>query len=85
MHPALANMRIKLLDERYKFDAEELNVDTLLDYAITASNTARDVGPFDPAFKYFTQQSIDFLNAADAIETLASVGRSYDPNMTMTP
>lgn len=85
MHPTLANMRIKLFNEKYKFDAEELNVDTLLDYAITASNTARDVGPFDPAFQYFTQQSIDFLNVADAIETLASVGLSYDPNMTMAP
>lgn len=51
-----------------RYNIESISVDECLLLAIQAGETAKDIGPFDPAYTYFTTQAFDFENLALYIE-----------------
>ncbi len=46
----------------------QLSADEALKMALDCEQTAKDCGPFDPAYSHFIQKSLDWLTAATLIE-----------------
>lgn len=66
----LLQSKIERLVRQYGFKQDELNSDTLLQFAICAEQTCEDIGPFDNAFTHFKQQQLDFEAMAEYFEKI---------------
>ena len=66
----LFQIKIERLVRQYGFKPEELKSTTLLEFALAAEQTSKDVGPFDPAFMHFKQQQLDFEAMAEYFEKM---------------
>lgn len=64
----LTQLKLDRILKLYGFNEAELTPDELLEFAICAEQTCKDVGPFDPAFSHFKQQQLDFEAAAGYLE-----------------
>lgn len=62
--------KLDLILKLYGFDEEQLTPNELLELAICAEQTCKDVGPFDPAFSHFKKQQLHFEAAAGYLEEL---------------
>ena len=60
-------LRVKMLENRIG-SLDQWTADAALDIALHAEQTAKDVGPFDPAFSKFTMDAYKWFNAAVLIE-----------------
>jgi hypothetical protein len=71
----------KLQIMKLKFYRDRLGVMTskeALEIALGAEQTRRDIGSFDPATTYFTQQQVDFLNYAELLEREEALKRESE-------
>jgi hypothetical protein len=61
------NMKAALL-ERQGIDYRDCTSEQFLNLALEAEETAKQCGPFDPAFQHFTQQVRAYTDAAALAE-----------------
>lgn len=69
-----AQFKLPILARRYNFDKNEFNSLSMLQFAIAAEQTCKDIGPNDPAFMHFAKQKQDFENMAEYLEILEQAG-----------
>ena len=67
----LTELKMKCLQDKYRFTDDEKTPEKMLEYAMTAEQTCIDIGPFDPSFTRFKKQQQDFEAAAFHLEQLA--------------
>lgn len=65
----ILSMRCELISKRIG-PFLQLTPDEALSIAIDIEITCKDIGPFDPAYVYFTQKQIDWLRAAELLEQI---------------